>query len=668
MKLNTRNDSFFTVKMLQLLHAKNYWMIGLLLLIPFFLYIQTVSFEFTGSEDLLMAIGNLHDLSLAAVFKTETWKHTETLHYRPLELLSYVFDFRIGGGRVFMYHLINLLLHVCTVAALFYLLLQFGLQRITAFLSALFFALHPVLSTAVAFVGARADLLIGLFSLFSMIFLLKALGSRRTMFIYLHLFCFALSCLSKESAVMLLFAYSGIILLKGRWKNVKTIRSLLLIAGWLLIALLCLYQWYCVSSISLTTCLISLTDNIAVVPQLLLMFFMPLQLSTFPLLTQAWVVLGWIVFAAISLLLIISRKNKGNSSLIGWILFIIAILSSLLYKSEQPFYVAAYSEQQTYLAYVGLIILLADFCDRSILIQPSTGIVLLLVLCIWVPLSAIHATDYSNVQAYLTKGTDQQNSGAAVQKGMLYMQQRNADDALRCFNQSIEWSDGQYAPAFYNRGVISFQQKNYPAAITDFSTVLLLDSNNTDAFIKRGLSQIFINRYSDASKDLEKASEQDSLNSELHYAKGTLYIHLQQFEKASASFSKSLASDSFNTAAYNDKGFAEYRLAHYSTALYHYHKATETYPGFLSAYYNKGVLYYETGAYKQAVQSLDTCLSLANNFAYAWFYRGMAKYKISERNAACTDWKEAYKLGFKPVADTIRRYCGKDFLLTTKTN
>jgi protein O-mannosyl-transferase len=64
-----------------------------------------------------------------------------------------------------LYHLINICLHMVSVILLYRLLTHLGLKTLKAFILAAFFAIHPVLTQAVAWIPGRNDTLLGIFVL-----------------------------------------------------------------------------------------------------------------------------------------------------------------------------------------------------------------------------------------------------------------------------------------------------------------------------------------------------------------------------------------------------------------------------------------------------------------------------------------------------------------------
>ena len=108
------------------------------------------------------------------IFSLEVFRHhlfldSSSPHYRPVQNLSYMFDYLVWNGNLYGYHLSNILWHAAAGALIFFLLrklmapwmatAKFGPQAAgtAAWLVALIWVLHPVHSAAVDYISGRAD-------------------------------------------------------------------------------------------------------------------------------------------------------------------------------------------------------------------------------------------------------------------------------------------------------------------------------------------------------------------------------------------------------------------------------------------------------------------------------------------------------------------------------
>jgi len=84
-------------------------------------------------------------------------------HYAPVQMLSYMVDFTIWGGKPFGFILGNLLYHAATSILVYHFLLRSGATAIPSLLGALLFVVHPTQVESVVWIASRKNLLSMLF-------------------------------------------------------------------------------------------------------------------------------------------------------------------------------------------------------------------------------------------------------------------------------------------------------------------------------------------------------------------------------------------------------------------------------------------------------------------------------------------------------------------------
>ncbi len=150
--------------------------------------------------------------------------------YRPMQRLSYTIEYAAVGFQPALYHFTNVLLHFLAAVALFFLARElmraFAVEervaQIAACAGALVWAIHPVLTSAVAYVSGRADSLAALFgftALFVGTIATRKTGAQRWMLFALVAVLFLLSALSKEGGLIFPVAWIAILLMQRNWKG-----------------------------------------------------------------------------------------------------------------------------------------------------------------------------------------------------------------------------------------------------------------------------------------------------------------------------------------------------------------------------------------------------------------------------------------------------------------
>lgn len=142
--------------------------------------------------------------------------------YRPMQSLTHGMDYILWKDNPTGHHATNFIFHILAIVAVYLMLKGIFATDITAFLSALFFAVHPVQTEAVTYISGRSDPMAGLFIVLAVILFNRNL--------FISCVSFVLAILSKESA---LIAPALIILtefFRGRRFQIKRILPFIVIA------------------------------------------------------------------------------------------------------------------------------------------------------------------------------------------------------------------------------------------------------------------------------------------------------------------------------------------------------------------------------------------------------------------------------------------------------
>lgn len=152
--------------------------------------------------------------------------------YRPLQTISYIFDYHFWELNPFGYHLTNIILQICVSFLVFLFVFNLLSNLSLAVTSAVFFAVNPLHTEAVTYISGRAEMLMGFFAILGFLFFVRSQrqGVRYSGLFYIFsLASFSLALLSKEVAVVFPFIICGYIFyfkrekLKEKYYLVKTI-------------------------------------------------------------------------------------------------------------------------------------------------------------------------------------------------------------------------------------------------------------------------------------------------------------------------------------------------------------------------------------------------------------------------------------------------------------
>lgn len=191
------------------LAAKNIkWFVLLILVITgFFCYLNSFSNElFWDDHDGIVNNVYIKDWSYLPNYFSENLiagSGQVSNYWRPLVLISFALDYQFAGLNPTVYHLTNLFWHVLSawfVYRLFYLLSK---KQWISLIPAFIFLIHPLQTEAVTYVSGRADPMAAVFVLWSLIAYTLYRQNKSKSFLFLSLFTFLLSLLTKEQSIML---------------------------------------------------------------------------------------------------------------------------------------------------------------------------------------------------------------------------------------------------------------------------------------------------------------------------------------------------------------------------------------------------------------------------------------------------------------------------------
>jgi len=188
-----------------------------ILVISFATYHDILTYSFTATDTLTLIDVNRIQTpeKIIEIFNSPLLAGTSfeanRLFYRPITSLTYGLDYSVWGLDPFGYHLTDLVLHMLVCVLVFYtLLLLTNGRKTVSWMSAVVFAIHPILVENVPAISRRQDTLAALFLLISLLLFLSAQKRQGGPLLTLSLVAYCLALGSKETAILLpalLFVY-----------------------------------------------------------------------------------------------------------------------------------------------------------------------------------------------------------------------------------------------------------------------------------------------------------------------------------------------------------------------------------------------------------------------------------------------------------------------------
>jgi len=176
--------------------------------------------------------------NLSSSFSNDLYLGTNSASnfYRPLQTISYIFDYHFWQLNPLGYHLTNIILQSGVSFLVFLLVFNLLANLPVAAVTGVFFAVSPLNTEAVTYISGRAEMLMGLFIILSLLLFIKSQkeGAKNTILSYiLSLGSFILALLSKEAAIFFPFIIGGYIFyftherIKERYYFIKRITPFL---------------------------------------------------------------------------------------------------------------------------------------------------------------------------------------------------------------------------------------------------------------------------------------------------------------------------------------------------------------------------------------------------------------------------------------------------------
>lgn len=198
----------------------------LLIVLSFITYSNALTGNFVWDDEIqIVKNWQIRDMRhIGSAFSSAFWAFADpeaarTNFYRPLQTLSYMLAYQIGGLSPWPYHLVNVLFHTLAAIILYLFCLEYGISPFPSLLAAAVFVTHPIHSEAVSWNAGTPDVSCGMFYFVSIFLFLKYLNSGRKNWLWLAALSFLAACFSKEMAVTMPAVAVLLMLAKGRLRR-----------------------------------------------------------------------------------------------------------------------------------------------------------------------------------------------------------------------------------------------------------------------------------------------------------------------------------------------------------------------------------------------------------------------------------------------------------------
>ncbi len=500
--------------------------------ITFLVYSRSLFLDYTKLDDSIFIIENAHynadTKNIGVSFQRGLFNATNDAYYRPLFLVDFIIESRFFGVKPAGYHFTNLLYHLISVLLLFLFFKQIKIPQVDAFLLSLLFAVHPVLTQAVAWIPGRNDMLLMIFFLSSFILLLKYLEKPNPLLLFLHFMFFLGALFTKETAIIIPVIIGGFVVFyfKWGWRRLifPVISWIMAIAIWLLVRSNATLSKNWVSPSEMLQAGLS---RLEVVLQYLGKIFFPVNLTVFPMAEDITIIWGILAVALMATLVVYSKSYKKPLTYLGLFWFLVFLLPVLIVPkslNDQVF------EHRLYLPIIGILIMLSQAIPFTGTFDPKIKIAMVGAIATIFAIICIVRTGYFSDPVTFWTHAVNGSPHSAYAKTLLGTKVEDPAERERLFLQAHKL-DPNLKNLNYYLGKVMYEKKQSDSAAM-FLRNEVVRNPIPDAYFLLAQIDFSNNRFDSAAMNLEKVIELDPLNPQANHNLALLYYEQGKPERS----------------------------------------------------------------------------------------------------------------------------------------
>ncbi len=552
------------------------------------LYANTFSGEFIY-DDYSVVVNN------AAIRHWHVWDLLE-FWGRSVRTLSLMLDYHLFGLSPAGYHIQNIFWHLLSVLLTYFIVVKLSGDRMSSFLAALLFTVHPIHVEAVANIANRKEALCMSFSLISFLAYIRSVEEitrKRWFWMVGSFLSWYLAFNSKQVAIILpltLVVYEMIFLKPEKrflTRNVYIlVFSLICMAGLLawLVFTTEVYKAGYRGDISLFSVLITIPSILLTYIKIMLY---PLNLSPdhiiklYSSIADPNIALPFIICFSLVVISLYLVKSEPLISF-GFFWFIIHFIPISNIVPSTYFF----AERYMYIPSMGICIIqsiaIKKLFSKSGAVSEISRVFLVTAIVLYSIITVNYNAVWSKESSLWEHAikTSPNSFIAHYNRGNIYKKMHKDKDAIRDYSKAISLNP-QFAVAFTNRAEVFSSLQNNQGALKDYSVVIQLDPKNGVAY----------------------------------YNRGRIYYQMGYIDMAIRDYTRAIENDPLLSKAYYNRGVSHIGTGNYTQAIKDYNSAIEINPDYARAYYNLALIYEEFGEINKAEHyylraiALDTTLA-----------------------------------------------------------
>lgn len=512
--------------------ANTWFAIMVLASVTFVVYARTLVLDYTKLDDSIFIIENAQynadAKNIGVSFQRGLFNPTRDAYYRPLFLVDFILESRIFGIEPAGYHFTNLLFHIISVILLFLFLKRIKIPPSDSFLLSLLFAVHPVLTQAVAWIPGRNDMLLMIFFLSSFIWLLKYLDKPAPALLLVHWLFLLAALFTKETAVIIPVIIFGISIfyLKTGWRKLvfPLISWVTAIAAWMIVRSTASLSKDWVSPAGM---LQAGLDRLGVILQYLGKIFFPVNLTVFPVAEDITLTWGILAFAGLAALVVYSKSYTRPLTYLGLFWFIVFLIPVLIVPkslNDQVF------EHRLYLPVIGILIMLSQAIPFNGTFNPRLKMAIVAVIAlVFAIMSVVRSGYFSDPVTFWTHAV-KGSPHSAYAKTLLGTKIDDPAERERLFREAYMLDPNLKNLNYYLGKVI--YDRNEPDTAEYYLRKEIKRNPNPDVYFLLAKIAFSRNSFDSAAVNLEKVIELNPLDPQANHNLVILYFQQGHPEKS----------------------------------------------------------------------------------------------------------------------------------------
>ncbi len=601
------------------------WHYLLIVAIPLAVFGRSVFFDFVMHDDDKMILENeviKQGIDPATAFTTDAWFMDARIElYRPLQSISYMFDYAIGQANPMVYHIHNLIVFIAGAILLFFFLGHY-FKPILAWAGTILYSVNLLTPHATGWIAARGDLYLMLFATGFLVLLQNYLKSKSGKYLWIAVPVFFLALLSKESAVALLPI--ALVMLYAERNKLPALKEWI----WIGINAVVFAMYYAMRSSAIADAgnlsIVAFFSNLRSLPEEVFKMIIPLGFSVMPGYSILWTLGGLLLLGTLAYL---HSKYKTNPKLllIGSVIWLAPLLPSLAYEPSFAGVAYDYLDHRSWFPFIGLWLVILAVIDKSkFSTHPYAPFVFAGILVLWSGINIWRVGTYDGWEPYYTNAvTTNPGSGLAnLNYGSMLRDEGDWEAALP-FMQKGETLSPDYVDAKVRLAEAYFKLGKYTEAIEVTNRALSKEPDNLMALQFRGSALGASGKTADAAEDFKRILSLDPTNLHAIFNLGVAYKDANMMDLAIETFSKLIVSK----------------------------------PDFPNAFYERGFCYGKMGMFPQARADMEQSIAYQPAHGASYFFRGRTYEALGDGASACADWKKALELGITDAEPYIFERC-----------